>query len=164
MRSKAFIILFFSLFLVLSCITLTTKTATLRRDAITMTEQIVYSAPADSIGNVFVVDNTLCLFFEKEHNDSVLTLIPLDRGVPNKSFIKYGKDAGQMLLVDMAYGGNNVLVLNDFVKRNICLIDVRQAMNNPLFEPVVDTCYFDSQEIIWFNGRQLIGLNPYSYN
>lgn len=164
MRSKAFIILFFSLFLVLSCITLTTKTATLRRDAITMTEQIVYSAPADSIGNVFVVDNTLCLFFEKEHNDSVLTLIPLDRCVPNKSFIKYGKDAGQMLLVDMAYGGNNVLVLNDFVKRNICLIDVRQAMNNPLFEPVVDTCYFDSQEIIWFNGRQLIGLNPYSYN
>ena len=64
--------------------------------------EYLFSAGKDSISKVIVIHEKACLFFERNKDEYVLNVKDIHTGEQVRSFVKYGKEPGEMLLVDIS--------------------------------------------------------------
>lgn len=122
----------------------------------------VFAVAKDSVSKVFVIHEMACLFFEKEKNEYALEVIDILTGESIRSFVKYGRDQNEMLLVDVSRN-NNRIVLTDIIKNQYVDIDI-DAIKKESYHVETGKVYVHTQEMIPYKGERYLCLNPDSFN
>ena len=125
--------------------------------------ETVFRVGRDSVSRLYLIKDILCKVYDRGQNSFALALENLDTGLPTRSYVKYGGINEDEMMLTLSSRGPEGILLHDLPLGRMAYVDVAKALSDSLYEPDIFPSDVISQEVIPFEGQELLYLNRYSW-